>query len=184
MKTNSQLFSLVLMLVCSTLYAQTSPSFKGPVVYMEYGGGSSLVSVNVEHAIFKLPRWYVNGRIGYGYMLINNYERSGFPIGINLFRFQGNHHLEIGAGVSYIEGIKRYYSGGEYRWNRALYAYAAAGYRFQKPDGGLFFKFLWHPLYQVREYNPDPYFRDSTVLKYWLALSCGYSFNREKRTDN
>lgn len=184
MKTNSQLLSLLMLFASSTLCAQTAPSFKGPVVYLEYGGGSSFVTVNVEHVIWKLPRWYVNGRIGYGYMLLKNYERSGFPIGINLFKFHGNHHLEIGAGVSYIEGIKRYYNAGEYRWNRALYAYGAAGYRFQKPEGGIFFKVQWHPLYQLREYNPDPTFQYNVSFKYWMGLSVGYAFSKEKRTDN
>jgi hypothetical protein len=181
MKTNSQLITLMMVSLCTAVFAQDAPMFKGPVVYLELGGPSSFLTANVEHVIWKLPRWYVNGRVGYGYAMINGYERSGIPIGINFFRFQGNHHLEISGGISYIEGIKRYSSAGENYWNRALYGYAAVGYRFQRPQGGMFFRAQWHPLFQIREFNPDPYFHYSEVSAYWWGLSVGYAFTSEKK---
>jgi hypothetical protein len=180
MKTNSHLIAIAMTFACIVSHAQTTPTFKGPVVYLELGGPSSLVTANVEHVIWKLPRWYVNGRAGFGYMKINGYERSGIPVGINFFRFQGNHHAEIGAGVSYIEGIERYESGGEQRWNRGIYGYAAIGYRYQRPTGGLFFRAQWHPLFQIKEYNPDPWFQVSEASPFWWGLSVGYSFSKQQ----
>jgi hypothetical protein len=179
---NPRFISIILtIVVCISTYAQDRPLFHGPVVYLELGGACSLLSMNVEHVVFKLPRWYVNARVGYGYAVINGFERSGTPVGVNIFKFTGNHHPEIGAGISYIEGIERYRAGSDTRWNRGLYAYAALGYRFQRPQGGMFFKALWNPLFQLREYNPDPYFVIGKASPYWWALSAGYFFDRKKK---
>ena len=180
---NNLRFLAIICMIIATLptYSQDRPNFRGPVLYTELGGGSSLLTINAEHIVFKLPRWYVNARVGYGYAIVNGYERSGTPVGINLFRFVGNHHPEIGLGISYIEGIERYTSWGEQRWNRGLYAYASIGYRFQRPQGGMFFKALWNPLFQLREYNPDPNFVVGEASPYWWGVSAGYFFNRKKK---
>lgn len=166
--------------LCNSLYSQIIPTFKGPVVYGELAGAGSLLTVNVEHVVWKISRWYVNARVGYGYMMINGYERSGIPVGINLFKFVGNHHVELSGGLSYIEGIERYYSSGP-RWNRGLYAYGAVGYRYQRPQGGMFFRAQWHPLFQLREYNPDPWFQIGAASPYWWGLSVGYAISTEKK---
>lgn len=184
MKKKFHLPTLLFVVICGTINAQTAPSFKGPVVYHELGGPSSLLTANVEHVIWKLPRWYVNARVGYGYLLINGYERSGVPVGITLFRFQGNHHMEIGGGFSYIEGIERYYIAGENRWNRGIYAYGAVGYRFHRPQGGMFFRALWNPLFQLKEYNPDQSFQYREASPYWWGLSVGYAISTEKKNSN
>jgi hypothetical protein len=175
--------TFILIVASLTTYSQDRPTFHGPVIYTELGGGSSFLTVNIEHVVLKLPRWYMNARAGFGYAIINGYQRSGIPVGINVFRFTGNHHPEIGVGISYIEGVERYYSFGEARWNRALYGYASIGYRFQRPQGGMFFKALWHPLFQLREYNPDPYFQIGEASPYWWGVSAGYFFDRKKKRD-
>lgn len=182
---NSLLLTIAMIFLFNSLYAQERQTFKGPVVYLELGGPSSTVTRNVEYGIWKLPRWYVNARAGIGYAIVNGVERSGYPIGLHLFQFAGNHHGEIGGGLSYIEGIERYWSAGEAHWNRGLYGYATLAYRYQRPSGGMFFRAAWNPLFQIKEYNPDPLFRYGEASPYWWGLSAGYAFNiKKKKTED
>ncbi|MDX1671436.1 MAG: hypothetical protein R3211_03785 [Balneolaceae bacterium] len=88
------------------------------------------------------------------------------PVMVNHLSGTGNHHLELGGGITIItfsendpdEDLLDLSSGS------AVAATATVGYRYQKPEGGFLFKIGFTPLTNFDVFLP------------WGGISLGYAF--------
>ena len=154
-------------LILSSGFAQTN------TVYLELFGNALVGSINYDRMVTD----NVSVRVGYGSMSTTSstYE-SGLmvtedvgitmiPIIGNYLLGEGNHKLEVGGGIVMVTVD---YSGNVEDIDFTVGAEGSiftgnVGYRYQKPDGGIFFKA-----------SLCPFFGDGMMT--WFGLGLGYSF--------
>jgi hypothetical protein len=142
---------------------------------VEIGGNGLYYSVNYDR-LFKISEYfYISRRIGLHYsnnLLGNNCRFIGIPIEISgLASVSDRHFLEIGAGITILNRRNNVHNHNETMAILAL----RAGFRYQRPNGGFFFKggvTLLHDFY-VNHPSLD------TVYDIWMVLpgvAFGYTF--------
>jgi hypothetical protein len=94
-----------------------------------------------------------------------------------LFSGHGNHHVEIGSGLSYIKGLETkdiiMGSAGTRKYiSESLYASFRLGYRYQRQKGKLFLKAGIVPMISIYEFEKE----FSGKSHVWLGCAIGYSF--------
>ena len=122
------------------------------------------------------------GRIGAMYYrtelnyLDNNHSLDvAVPIEVSYLRGKENHYLELGIGMTpwyenYISLIET--PDGTRVKHLAILAFGRLGYRYQKKDGGIFFKLGFTPMVQ---FNDKVYkYKDKSVVL-WAGLAIGYT---------
>lgn len=125
------------------------------VFYAEFAGATFGASLNYEYVFYQDLNLRLLGRAGLGFSPFRISFAGVVPLGISALVGRKNHHLEVGllhstsldkAGVS-------------------LFGVGVAGYRFQKPDGGLFFRISYNPYlpaYNIRNFG------------HWGGISVGW----------
>ena len=154
-------------------FAQDRLDLRGFIAYAEVGGAAWQYSANIEYSFLYTKNLTFNARAGFGIGTVNSDEKRtciGIPIGINVFTGQGNHHPELGLNISYVQG-----RGDEGDPSKEVYLVPSIGYRFQRPQGGFFAKFLWTPLIKTKLADDEP----SESAYSWVGLSAGYFFARK-----
>jgi hypothetical protein len=130
-------------------------------------GNGGIGSVNYDRLFF-IKKQKMSWRAGCSYIPQKDYSPMLiFPFELN-FLFGTKHHFETGFGLSYL------YEGITIEPTSVLIIGKVAGYRFQKSNGGFFFKggfsiLLWH------NFGGDPLF-----VPFWPHLSLGYTFKNTK----
>ena len=151
-------------LILSSGFAQTN------TVYLELFGNALVGSINYDRMVTD----NVSVRVGYGAINVTSTtegtltEEVGItmiPIIGNYLRGEGSHKLEVGGGIVMITVD---YTGSMEDLNFSIGAEGSVftgnvGYRYQKPDGGIFFKA-----------SLCSFFGDELVP--WFGLGLGYSF--------
>lgn len=144
-------------------------------IFVEIGGNGLYYSVNYDR-LFKVSEYfYISRRAGVHYsnnLLGNNYRFIGVPIEISgLASISDRHFLEIGAGITI---LNRRNNGDNHNETLAILA-LTAGFRYQRPNGGFFFKGGFTPLYNFYVDHPSP----NTAYYTWMVLpgiAFGYTF--------
>jgi hypothetical protein len=161
-------------------------------LFVELGGSTYLYSINYDR-IFYSSKWLSSSaRVGVFYNWMGR-GSFGVPVEVNGLIGKGKHFLEIGVGGSYTYGVE----GVEWRTPNtfgkegierfsAVFATGRLGYRFQKPEGGFFFRAAYTPT--ARLFTDNPYYgtpidsyheeRDAgfTGFTNWFGISVGRSF--------
>lgn len=111
-------------------------------VYAEGTTHGAYYSINYDR-IFRLGANFTNTyRIGFS--LLNN--AVALPVGLNFLKGDGFHHFEFGLTVvPYVENYKKLFQTGNLS-DKKIYLIPGAGYRYQPPGGGLFFKAIVAPV--------------------------------------
>ncbi len=111
-------------------------------VYAEGSSHGAYYSINYDR-IFRLGANFTNTyRVGFS--LLNN--AIALPIGLNFLKGDGFHHFEFGLTVvPYVENYQKLFSAGSLS-DKKIYIIPGAGYRYQPPGGGLFFKAIVAPV--------------------------------------
>jgi hypothetical protein len=156
----------------------SAPSMRGPTAYVEAWGAGMGFTLNGEYVVLKpLPKLLMSGRIGFG--AYHRYDgRIPFravPIGVHLFYGNRSSHPEISFNVTYSKGHGQY--GDLDPPEETILLVPAAGFRFQRPNGGLFFRISAGGEYHVKEYVYRYRWSEET----WqinLGVSAGYFFSR------
>lgn len=159
-----------------TTIAQIDTTLKKNSVFVEIGGNAIIYSINYDRLIDVSTKFKLSTRIGIHYtnkFPLQYYRTLCIPIEISgLYSIYGSKHfVEIGSGLSYLNSYDRITDHTEDIIILAL----RLGYRFQKPEGGLFVKIGFVPLYDWLVFNPDPAVPHHT----WLlsgGLGIGYTF--------
>ena len=131
-------------------------------LYLELGGNALVYSINYDRVLTD----DFSARIGIGFYSLDDdtgdsASLSGIPITAHYLFGKGNSRLEIGAGLVIFTG-KADISTIETK-DSAVLGTGVFAYRFQKPDGGVFFKAGFTPLFQGGTFVP------------WFGLSIGYT---------
>lgn len=182
MKTPASLLlsSLICLLLCSNeLLAQKEPV---PVqarnaVYLELGGNAAIYSLNYDRIIYEKGIFKAAARAGIcaiPYNIANkNYGGYLMPFEIVGLLGKSKHHLEMGPGITpyWIPFSPAHGSDGESD-SYALDSHMSfrLGYRYQKPEGGFFFRIAYTPIVNFKSKQ------GTYALPLFGGLSVGKSF--------
>ena len=125
------------------------------------GNGAGILSLNYDRLIPLNSFYAISLRGGIAYV---NSGYLSFPALINVITGKGNNHFELGIGETFENNV--YVKKGNYQITTTL----DLGYRFQKPDGGIFFKCAYTPIF----YNSQDSF--SKIFWLYIGLGIGYTF--------
>lgn len=168
-----QKYSFLILLVMFTFSARSQEQVAKNAVYLEIFGNGGPYSVNYERAITQKFLLRV------GFASLSSSEDFGgesskttIPVMINSLFGSGNHKLEAGAGV--LLGSEKY-TGDETLTGRpeskeTIFALTGvAGYRYQKPSGGLILRAGLTPFLNIGDSEyPD--------FNFSAGGSIGYAF--------
>ncbi len=156
-----------------TLSAQ-SPSAGGGArntFFAEYLSPGNFFSVNYERVFRKGASFSAAYRVGFSAAK----NTIGLPIGISFFNGQGNSHAEFSlVVVPFAEDYKYLFSAGN-QSDKKLYIIPGAGYRYQKPEGGFFFRTIVAPVILLDPRSDNFWKMDGKLLP-GITVAAGYSF--------
>jgi hypothetical protein len=140
---NLKKISLLFLLLTCTLLAKTQQNISARnTVYADFFSRDVYYSINYDRVFSEGENFNKSYRIGFSV----SSNIIALPLGINFFSGQGNNHFEFGVTVvPYVEDYKKLFSPGNLS-DKKLDIIPGAGYRYQKPDGGFFFRIIAGPV--------------------------------------
>lgn len=147
--------------------AQTSDHFKRKnAVYLELLGAGGLYSLNLDRILIanKINKYGI--RAGFAAYGDNLTVRKG-SAGMYMLTGAGNHHAEIGVNAAI--GNRRNPVEMESVRENKFHLVPSVGYRYQKPEGGLFLRATFLTFISISGESPKRLFP-------WLGVSIGTSF--------
>ncbi len=141
-KTKSLCISLILLFSFVLLANSQDVAIARNTVYVEGTSHGAYYSINYDR-IFRLGARFTNTyRVGFS--LLHN--AIALPVGLNFLKGDGFHHFEFGLTVvPYIDKYQKLFQPGNIA-DKQLYLIPGAGYRYQPPGGGFFFKAIAAPV--------------------------------------
>lgn len=126
-------------------------------IFLELGGNGIFYSLNYDRLFPISEKVNISSRVGIHYtngFPLEFYRTMAVPIEVSgLYSIhQNKHFIEIGAGITYLNNHDLFVNQTE----NILACSFRAGYRFQNPSGGFFFKIGFVPLYDFYVENPIP----------------------------
>lgn len=156
-------------------------------IYGEFAGISgSVSSINYDRILHENENSFIDLTLGFGYFpFFKDLDPIiGIPVSINYTYGSGVHHFEAGAGLTYNSGINREtliyevdginisYSYKETKYEVALWSSFRIGYKYQKPNGGLFIRLGLTPLLKIKTLSV---FKDDRNIFPAFGLGIGYT---------
>lgn len=134
--------ALILLFACGISANAQDVAIARNAVYAEGTSHGAYYSINYDR-IFRLGANFTNTyRIGFS--LLNN--AVALPVGLNFLKGDGFHHFEFGLTVvPYVENYQKLFQAGSLS-DKKIYLIPGAGYRYQPPGGGFFFKAIVAPV--------------------------------------
>ena len=152
-------------------------------VYFEMLGNSIGYSLNYDRLLISSEKFKTAGRIGLSYFppVIPPEHFIVMPIEISELILLGRkkHYFEIGAGLTLnyqlYQGNNNSYFGNDYI-NRSLKTIAVfrLGYRYQKENGGFFWKAGLTPLYEITNNNDE-----RMIVPNMFGIAVGYTLRKK-----
>lgn len=179
MKLFKVVFFFVFSFHLANACAQDVPnkSFKKNTVFLELGGNGFINSINYDRLFtLKDSLISVSFRLGFGLYKSNESDSSiikVLPLEVNFLLGKKQNYLELGFGYTPSFGYRTF------RQNNVVYAtknfdfniIGRVGYRYQKPEGGIFFRLGFTPII-YRDYINAGKFK----IAPWGGISAGISF--------
>lgn len=153
---------------------------KDPAVtanYIELLGNGGLYSLNFDRVFMYRKKFKVSGRIGANIWPNGRYFEQAYIIENNYIFFGGDHHFEVGPGLT----LQRKYNPvcsdtsqyPKYNWENIWFGMFRLGYRYQKEEEGFFFRFGLTPIL-YRKYDCAT---DIPPAKwFWLGIAFGVTY--------
>ncbi|WP_291777259.1 hypothetical protein [Cecembia sp.] len=157
------------------------------MVFAELLGNSGLYAVHYGRILLQKEKMKLSGSVGFSLVPgkgfephYPNYLSPVIPVEFSAFWGKSKHHLELGAG-SYVFQGRKYLFDSEFpptnvrevvHWDTSLTM--RIGYRYQKPEGGFFFRAGYTPRVDFTSFE----FAENRVrfIPFSLGLSLGKSF--------
>ncbi len=170
---------LALTTVGQTESLNVRPSHKN-TIYFELFGNAIGYSFNYDRILISKQKLKTAGRIGISYIppILPPEHFIIFPLEISELISLGkeNHNIEIGLGVTFLFQL---HEGNDSGWwtnseiDRRIETIAAPrlGYRYQRKDGGIFWKAGYTPLFGISKTRED------FIVPYMFGFSIGKTFN-------
>ncbi len=149
-------------------------------VYLEVGGNAFRYAFNYGRIIHQKGKLKLNASAGFSMLHHRLNSKTTWlplvPVEISAFYGKSNHHLELGMGVtSYLTRILAFDSETFETIDKVVFDAAIPlriGYRFQKPEGGFFFRVGYTPVINFPTGGRGGWGFDP----YWAGISFGKSF--------
>ena len=156
------------------------------LIYAEFGGNSGGYAFNYGRIIYQKDRLKIAASTGFSLMygrgnerIFSTYWVPVFPAEITAFFGRSKHHLELGIGlVTYRE--KQFIFDEDFPRNIRERKYwgvsivPRVGYRFQKPDGGFFYRVSYTPSINFKNFEGAE--NKANFFPFGLGISLGISF--------
>ncbi len=163
-------FLLLLLLTAHISPAQQVPAARN-TFYIDGSSHGAYYSVNYDR-IFRTGRVFSNS-FRLGFSVFGN--TMALPLGINFIKGPDQHHVELGITVvPLVEKYQKLFSAGNIA-DKKLYLIPGAGYRYQPPAGGFFFKAILAPIIYLDPAS-DNFWRMYGKVYPGINLGAGYSF--------
>ncbi|MGZ3883367.1 MAG: hypothetical protein ACXVPQ_09740 [Bacteroidia bacterium] len=144
--------------------------------YFELLGNGGLYSINIDHIFLYKAKFKISGRGGFSVFPVGPHIEQSYVIENNYIFFDGDHHLEIGPGLTLQRKFNPVCSdptGATYAWENVWFGMFRIGYRFQKREDGLFFRLGLTPIF-YRKYTCATDVPPSNW--FWAGFAFGLSF--------
>ncbi len=147
--------------------------------YLELGGQGLLNSFWYDR-LYRIDK-KIKASLSFGLMVqprleSGYYFTAGVPIAGNILLGKKSHHLELGIGFTVLGNRNGYYFS---------YLNPKIGYRFQRPNGGFFFRAGIVPMvYRFDKYGSYYYAMDSNYADWqitpiiWYGISFGFTLKK------
>ncbi len=176
-------FFLVLLTFSFSTFAQTkAETFTAKnAIYLEAGGSSGRYAVNYSKIFHQKGKLKLNSSAGFSMWRnqINDFKTIWLPViplEVTAFYGKSNHHLELGFGfTSFLDRTLDVDSETLELEDKVVFGAAIPlriGYRYQKPEGGFFFRVGYTPFFSV----PLGGREDWVFTPIFAGLSIGKSF--------
>jgi hypothetical protein len=148
------LLLVLLSFYLNCVWAQDS-ELKRKVVYMELFGSSMYsASVNFENVLGNWGNLHYGYRVGAG-AYVPEEGSLALPLGVFAFTGKRSSHFEFSTGVSLLHEVINVYGVDNLPLfeSTTLVVPVGMGYRFQKPEGGIFFRLTANAGFLVYEFT-------------------------------
>ena len=164
--------------------------------FIEALGNSLFYSLNYDKILFQKRNLFISNRIGIFYLPAGggNYK-FGIPLEINFLLGKKQHFFESGLGISYLyfddfywltDGQGQIFEIVDQKINW-VFITGRIGYRYQKPNGGFFFRVGFTPLFQIIDKRKDKYYGmyaqpgPSMSILPFGGIGIGYTFKNKTK---
>jgi hypothetical protein len=167
------IFFIAALLHCACTTAQTGKRFeKKNTVYAEAAIHGPVYSINYDRILIEGNRFAKTCRIGYSIYS----DILALPIGISFLTGKNSHHAELSFTlIPYIENYQKLFAAGNLS-DKKLYIIPGAGYRYQKPSGGIFFKAIAGPALLLDPPSDNFWKMEAKKIYAGISLAGGISF--------
>lgn len=169
---------IIKILICIMLIAGNGFAAEKPeapyTIFLELLGNGGLYSINADYRFREdgsirlgFVNWNAGGFFG------NSESLTAFPLLANYLYGSGNSWLELGAGILYGHYQEKSSIGNTMNDYNFTTLTGSISYRYQRPNGGFFFKAGLTPLYPL---GPEGKRYPTDGPMPWVGVSLGYSF--------
>lgn len=149
-------------------------------IYAEFGGNSGPYAINYSRIIHQKEKLKLNVSAGFSMLHHRLNSKTTWlpvvPVEISAFYGKSNHHLELGFGfTSYLSRTLDINSETFEFSDKVVFGAfipLRVGYRYQKPEGGFFFRVGYTPIIDF----PPRTGGNWSFNPYWAGVSFGKSF--------
>jgi len=157
-----------LTIFVSTGYGQ---NISRNTVYTDFASKGAYYSLNFDRIFSTGEKFTKTYRIGF--TVLKN--AVAMPLGINFLTGHNTSHAEFSlTAVPYIETYTDLFSG-KNQSDKKLYIIPGAGYRYQKPEGGFFFKVIAGPVIYLDPPSDDFWKMEGKIYP-GITAGAGFSF--------
>jgi hypothetical protein len=184
---------LTLFLVCISIsyygYSQNNikpakEPFAKNSIFVEFMGNSIFYGINYDRILIDKEKWKFTGRLGFSYQYYRSHQYSRFiiPSEFTFLFGKTRHFFETGLGVTYdvytapkannvIGGEVKHYG----------YIFSRFGYRYQRPQGGFFFKAGLNVAGPLTKYSRYAFYYSEFIWVYG-GVGIGYTFKQKRKS--
>lgn len=136
-------FGLLFIMIACVLPIHAQNNFTARnTIYVDGTSKGAYYSVSYDRIFSQGEKFSKSYQVGFSVLS----HVIAFPLGIHFFTGHQQDHFEFGVTiVPYISNFEKLFSPGNLS-DKKIYLIPGAGYRYQKPDGGFFFKVIAGPI--------------------------------------
>jgi len=162
---------LIVTVFINKAYCQSTQHSGRNTIYADFATKGATYSLNYDRIFSAGEKFSKSYRVGFSVLK----NAIAMPVGINFFTGHDASHLELSlTAVPYIETYKDLFSGNNHS-DKKLYIIPGAGYRYQKPGGGFFFKVIAGPVIYLDPPSDNFWKMDGKVYA-GGTVAAGFSF--------
>ena len=148
-------------------------SLKKNTFFAEYVLEGPEYSINYDRIFANTPKLAYDFRIGFSVLK----DMIAFPFGAGIITGVNDHHAEFSITITPLINRIELTNGTGFDNDMFIYLFPCAGYRYQKPGGGIFFRAMAGPAIILDPAEGDFWNMDPEV-KISFSVGAGFSFGK------